>query len=63
MQLIMLLFITSNKFFVLIPINSIIIITRRYLWGIQSPHTSTAVGGGGVGGVLGKLRFELRKES
>ena len=35
--------------------------TRWYTWGIQSPHTSTATWGGG--GVLGKLRSELRKES
>ena len=32
--------------------------TRWYPWGIQSPHTSTD-----RGGVLGKLRSELRKES
>ena len=33
--------------------------TRWYPWGLQSPHTSTATGRG----VLGKLKFELRKES
>ena len=37
--------------------------TRWYPWGIQSPHTSTAMGRGSGEGFWGKLRFELRKES